>query len=92
MLTDYSTPEIVYKKARHIFGSDVEIKPSTRKDKKYMLLNPETNKWVHFGQYGMEDYTKHKNNDRMMKFRTRNNRWANANEYSPAFLSYWLLW
>jgi len=60
MLEDYSNPELVYKKARDMFGPNVIIQPSTRKTKKYMLLKPD-GKWVHFGQYGMEDYTKHKN-------------------------------
>ena len=25
-----------------------------------MLFNPTTSKWIHFGQMGYEDYTKHK--------------------------------
>jgi hypothetical protein len=24
-----------------------------------MILNPNTNKWVHFGQLGYQDFTKH---------------------------------
>ena len=92
MLTQYSNPEEVYHKAKRIFGNDVNIKESSRQDKKYMIFNPETNKWVHFGYYGMEDYTKHKNLLRREKFRARNHKWANKPPYSPAFLSYWLLW
>lgn len=92
MLTDFSDPVIVYKKARSIFGPNVCLKPSTRKNKKYMLLNPETDKWVHFGYYGMQDYTRHKNKDRRDRFKTRNKRWADSYPYSPSFLSYWLLW
>ena len=88
----YSDPKTVYKLAHYIYGPDVEIKESTRKDKKYMMKNPFTNRWVHFGQYGYEDYTRHKNLSRRLAFRTRNRSWANENPFSPAFLSYYLLW
>ena len=92
MLTDFSTPSIVYGKANHYFGNDVEIKPSTRKDKKYMLLNPQTDKWVHFGQMGYQDYTKHKDEKRRDAFRRRNHKWKDTDPYTPSYLSYWLLW
>jgi len=92
MLSEYSTPEIVYKKAKKIYGPNTQIKESTRKDKKYMILKPETNKWVHFGQMGYEDFTKHKDPERRQKFLIRNNRWRHRDEYSPAYLSYYLLW
>ena len=88
----YSNPKAVLKKAKQILGNDVEIDYSTRKDKKYMVLNPHTNKWVHFGSYGMEDYTKHKDKKRREKFLTRNHKWADADEYTPAYLSYYILW
>ena len=89
---NYTNPDIVFKKAKKIFGKDVNIKLSTRKDKKYMILNPNNNKWVHFGQYPYEDYTKHKDKERRNKFRQRNSKWADADEYSPAFMAYYILW
>ena len=85
-------PELVFKKAKEIFGPHIQIKESTRHDKKYMLLNPETNKWVHFGQKGYEDFTGHRNLMRREMFRRRNHKWAKAPIFSPAFLSFWLLW
>lgn len=91
-LDNFSNPEKVYKLARKYLGKDIEIKPSTHKDKKYMLLNPETNKWVHFGQMGYEDYTKHGNEKRQNQFHLRNKAWATAPKFSPAWLSYHLLW
>ncbi len=91
-LTDFSDPETVYKLAKRIYGKDTEIKPSTRQGKKYMILNPETDKWVHFGQMGYQDFTKHKNILRRERFRTRNKRWSTQDEYTPGFLSYVLLW
>jgi hypothetical protein len=91
-ILNYSNPKTVYKNAVVIFGPDVDIRLSTRKNKKYMLLNPHTNHYTHFGQMGFEDYTKHRDNIRRMKFRTRNKKWADQHIYSPAFLSYYLLW
>lgn len=88
----YSDPKQVLKQAKKYLGKDVIIQQSTRKDKKYMVLNPQTNKWVHFGQMGYSDYTKHKDQARKHRFRLRNARWKDAPMFSPAFLSYWLLW
>ena len=94
MIQEYSNPQIVFQKAKRMYGDDVEIKLSTRKDKKYMLLNPNNNKWIHFGTMKppMEDYTKHKDKLRRDKFRIRNKKWAHQDEYTPGFMSYWLLW
>ncbi len=89
---DYSNPHIVYRKAKEYFGDDVDLRLSTRKEKKYMIFNPNTDKWVHFGQLYMEDYTHHKNNDRLNNFRIRNHKWKDADRYTPAYLSYVLLW
>jgi len=88
----YSDPKTVFKLAREIYGDDVNIKVSNKKDKKYMILNPETNKWIHFGLMGYEDYTKHKDIMRRDNFLKRNKKWENMEPYTPAFLSYHLLW
>jgi hypothetical protein len=84
---DYSNPDTVLKKARNM-GLEIEV--STRKDKKYMVYDGK--KWIHFGQMGYEDYSKHKDKHRRDLFRTRNHKWADAEPFSPAFLSYFLLW
>ena len=57
-----------------------------------MVLDPNTNKMVHFGQMGYEDYTKHHDENRRQLFRKRNHKWATAEKYSPAWLSYYLTW
>jgi len=88
----YSNPKIVFQKARHIFGPHVNIKISTRKNKKYMLYNPTTEKYIHFGEMLFEDYTKHGDNNKRMKFITRNQIWSQNDVYSAGFLSYYLLW
>jgi hypothetical protein len=85
----YSNPSIVQQQANKYLGEKIYI--STRKDKKYMVKNPE-GKWIHFGQFGYEDYTKHKDENRRDNFRRRNAKWSKAEKYSPSWLSYWILW
>lgn len=92
MIEDYTNPNKVFQNAKRIYGNNVKIKLSTRKDKKYMLLNPDNNKWVHFGQIGYEDYTKHQDNKRRQLFKIRNQKWAEQDLYSPGYLSYYLTW
>jgi len=91
-INDFSNPKIVFKNARKLYGNNIMIQLSTRKNKKYMIYDKDNNKWVHFGFFGMEDYTKHKNDIRKQNFENRNHKWAFKDEYSPAFLSYYLLW
>jgi hypothetical protein len=59
MLTDVSNPKLVYERARQLYGNDVIINESTRKDKKYMILDTNTNKYIHFGSLNHLDYTKY---------------------------------
>ena len=88
----YSNPDIVYKKAKKLFGDEFELYISTRKDKKYMIKFSTNKKFIHFGQYGYEDYTKSKNKHKRDLFRIRNKKWADSYIYSPGYLSYYLLW
>ena len=88
---EYSDPALVFQKAYNFFDN-ANIKISTRKNKKYMLFNPSKNKWIHFGHWGMEDYTKHHDEKRRMSFLRRNQKWADNDFYTPSFLSYYLLW
>ena len=84
-----SSPAVVAKKAREMGLNPVYF--STRKAKKYMIQD-DRGKWVHFGQKGYEDFTGHGDETRRDKFRSRNRKWATARVYSPAWLSYYLLW
>jgi len=92
---NYSNPETVYKKAIKYLGKDIKIYFSDKPAKKYMVLNPTTNKFIYFGQMGYEDFTKHKNLKRREAYlrRTANMRgnWKN-NPYSPNNLSRNILW
>jgi len=84
----------VLKNAKSYLGNDVIILPSTRKNKKFMIMNPD-NKYVHFGDKRYEDFTQHKNKDRQQNYlkRSRNikGNWKN-NKYSPNNLSMNILW
>jgi len=50
-LIKISDPYKVYIKFKEIYHCDSEIRISTRKDKKYMIYNPENKKWFHFWFY-----------------------------------------
>jgi len=87
-LTQYSNPEEVERRAMELHLNPIH--PSSRKDKKYMVFDG--HRMIHFGQMGYEDYTKHHDEKRRMNFKKRNHRWSKASIYSPAWLSYYLLW
>jgi len=91
-LIKISDPYKVYIKFKETYPCDSEIKISTRKDKKYMIYNPENGKWFHFGSSNYSDYTKHKDQQRRINFLIRNQRWSEAYMYSAAYSSYYLLW
>lgn len=90
----WSDPVEVKKKADAYFGYDKPVYISVNKGKKYMLQDPK-GKWVHFGQLGYEDFTKHKNEVRRGNYLTRTAKmkgnWKD-NEYSANNLSRNILW
>ena len=85
----YSNILIVQKKAKKLGLNPVEI--SSRKDKKYMIHDDQGHV-KHFGLMGAKDFTMTKDENKRDNFRRRNHMWAVAPEYSPAKLSYELLW
>jgi len=88
VLRNYSDPEYVMNKAKMMGLNPVH--ESSRKDKKYMVFDG--NKMVHFGQMGYEDASKHHDLERVNRFRKRNWKWQFEPKYSPAWLSWFLLW
>jgi len=90
----FTNPTIVRKQFNKFgYKSDgSELKESTRKGKKWMVLDPNTKKWVHFGALGYEDYTVHKDENRRKKYWSRMQRFKTAYKYSPGYLSLVLLW
>ena len=91
----FSNPREVFKKAKDYLGRNAIIKVSDRESKKYMVFNPESNKWIHFGQMGYEDFTKHRDPVRRERYLKRSANmkgdWKD-NKYSPNNLSRNLLW
>jgi hypothetical protein len=93
-LIKYSDPAKAQELAHQYLGPKIELLISTKKDKKYMVHTPD-NKVVHFGQMGMEDFTRHKDEDRKKKYLARatkiKGKWKD-NKYSPNNLSINILW
>jgi hypothetical protein len=88
-LKKYSDFEKVKEKAKKLGLNPVGI--STKKDKKYMIMDKHGDV-KHFGVMGMQDYTKHNDKKRRDNFRSRNWRWEHADKYSPAWLSFHIMW
>ena len=92
----YSNPQQVYKNAIKYFnGHHFILNISDKPNKKYMILNPNTNKYVYFGQIGYIDYTfSHDENKRYLYLKRSSaipGNWKD-NKYSPNNLSRYLLW
>ncbi len=89
----YSNLEKIIKNAKNYLGNDIPIYLSSRKDKKFMIKP--FNRWVHFGQMGYQDFTKHKNIIRKHNYLNRSQNikgdWKN-DKYSPNNLSINILW
>jgi hypothetical protein len=91
----WSNPTKVAEKAKKYLGNDVMVYLSTKPKKKYMIINPDTNKEVHFGEMGYEDHTKSQDPIRRENYLKRSlaikGNWK-KNKYSPNNLSRNLLW
>ena len=87
-LRNFSDPEYVMQKAKMMGLNPVH--ESSRKDKKYMVFDGK--KMIHFGQMGYEDASKHHDLERVNRFKKRNWKWQFEPKYSPAWLSWFLLW
>jgi hypothetical protein len=66
-----------------------------RVNKKFMIMNDDK-KWIHFGQLGYEDFTKHLDEQRRELYlkratKIKKGQWK-TNIYSPNMLSIVLLW
>lgn len=84
-----SDPIEVNRRAIEIYNRPVFL--SNRKYKKYMIED-NNGKYIHFGDINFEDFTYHEDEKRRNSFRNRNWKWENADKFSPAYLSYHLLW
>jgi hypothetical protein len=71
-----------------------ELRPSTRKEKKWMITTPQ-GKIIHFGASGYDDFTIHRNIERMNNYTSRHKpreNWNKSGINSAGFWSKWLLW
>lgn len=76
---------------------DIIIKKSTNPNKKLMAIitTDSRKKTVHFGASGYEDYTIHKDYERMLRYTNRHQSredWTKSGIYSAGFWSKWILW
>jgi len=69
-LIKYSNPSRVYKNALDYFGRAVPLYMSDKPNKKYMIRRPD-GKYVHFGEMGFQDYTRHLDKDRRDRYLSR---------------------
>jgi hypothetical protein len=61
LLLKYSNPNTAQENAFKYYGNHAIIFISTRKSRKYMIMDIKNNKWVHFGKFGIKDFTVTKN-------------------------------
>ena len=88
----YSNYDKAKRQTRKFLGKNAKLFLSTRKNKKFMVIEPETGHKIHFGQMGYQDHLKDANKFKKNRFRIRNHKWKNAKKYSPAYLAYHILW
>lgn len=90
-----SNPLIAQKQLHKYIGKNAELFLSTRKDKKYMVFDPNLDKMIHFGNLNYEDFTKHKDLQRRSSYIRRASNikgdWK-KNKYSPNNLAIHVLW
>lgn len=93
-LIKYSNPEEVSRRVHKYLGDDIPLYMSNKASKKYMIKTPDGH-LAHFGQMGYEDYTKHHNEIRRIRYLQRataiKGNWRD-DPYSPNNLSINLLW
>lgn len=68
-----------------------QIKRSTRRHKKLMILNPDTGSFVHFGDTRYSNFTIHRNRSRRAAY-LRRSRGMPHPRMSPNWLAIKLLW
>jgi hypothetical protein len=73
----------------------ISITPSERETKKYKAVfeDGEKKKTVHFGAYGMEDYTQHHDKERRRRYWERHEKDLRTEDPTkPGYLSLFVLW
>lgn len=92
---EWSNPNKVAEKAKEYLGKNAVIFRANKPKKKYMVFDPNNEKWIYFGEMSYQDHTKHNDPIRRENYlrRTANMKgdWKN-NRYSANNLSRNLLW
>ncbi len=90
----FSDPAKVKQNLDRYLGQNYKLYISTKVNKKYMIKNP-NGKWVHFGEIGFEDFTKHQDEKRKQQYLARATKikgnWKD-NKFSKNNLAINLLW
>jgi hypothetical protein len=90
----FSDPKKAIKNAIQYLKDNIVFGLSTKKTKKYMVQRPD-GKWIHFGEMGYEDFTKHQDDVRRQNYlkRTANMKgnWKD-DKYSANNLARNILW
>jgi hypothetical protein len=83
----------VKRKAKLYLGDRTKIIKSDKKYKKFMVLDPKTNNFVHFGDNRYEDFTKHKDIERRKNYLKRSKSINESKDkYNANNLSRNILW
>lgn len=94
LVEQYSNPVKALLNAKRYLGKNTQLFISTKKDKKYMIQDPD-GKWVHFGQIGYDDFLKHgdpiRRNNYLIRSANIRGNWQD-DPYSPNNLSRNILW
>lgn len=92
---EWSNPNKVAEKAKEYLGKNAVIFRADKPKKKYMVFDPNNEKWIYFGEMSYQDHTKHNDPIRRENYlrRTANMKgdWKN-NRYSANNLSRNILW
>jgi hypothetical protein len=94
-LLTVSNPKIVYNNLQKYFGRPTELYISSRKNKKYYIINPYNNKEIHFGSLLHRDYTFTRDKTKQKSYLARSGsipgNWRD-DPYSPNNISRSVLW
>ena len=94
-LLTVSNPKIVHDNLQKYFGRPTDLYISNRKNKKYMILNPNTNKTISFGSINHKDYTFTRDKTKQKSYLARSSgitgNWRD-DKYSPNNISRSVLW
>ncbi len=90
-ICDVSNPEVVLKQLENIMETRLICIYLLLKTRNTWYSMNKVRKYI-FGDLRYADYTKTKNKLKRDSFRNRNKKWKDADKYTPAHLSYYLLW